>query len=248
MAETSRPPVHRYSTVESTNDLASQLLRDGHVPALWVTAERQTRGRGRLGRSWVSEPGNLYASLALREPAPLSRVATLSLIAGVALRRALVGEVGNPERFTLKWPNDVMLDKAKVAGVLLEASGGSVVIGCGVNCAHHPEGTNYPATDLAAAGLVASPAALFDRLSEDMTNALRRWNTGLGFSNIRAEWLDHAFGLGRVVTVKRGVETVSGIARTIDEDGRLVLKAGAQTIAVAAGEIAPTASGMGKVE
>ena len=111
---------------------------------MWITAARQTAGRGRRGNAWVSEPGNLYASLLLTDAAPAAHLPELCFVVALAVRDAL-GSVA-PEllsRLKLKWPNDLLLDGAKLAGILIEAEsvGGKTITaaGIGVNCVHHPD-------------------------------------------------------------------------------------------------------------
>src|ERR1043166_8409052 len=110
--------------VGSTNAEAFARARAGERGPLWITARRQTAGRGRRGRAWVSEPGTLYASLLLTDPAPPQRAAELSLVAALAVHDALAerAAVLGP-RLTLKWPNDVLCDGAKLAGILVEGEG-----------------------------------------------------------------------------------------------------------------------------
>src|SRR5262249_40116907 len=167
--------------VGSTNAEALSRARGGERGPLWITARRQMAGRGRRGRKWVSEPGNLYASLLLTDPASPKRAAELSLVAALALHDALAerANVLGP-RLTLKWPNDVLCAGAKLAGILVEGEGLpggplTVVIGMGVNCADHPADTAYPATNLAAAGALVSPEALAQTLVATMAARLAEW-------------------------------------------------------------------------
>src|SRR5947209_11937916 len=143
-----------HEVLGSTNAEALNLARQGERGPLWVTARRQSAGRGRRGRAWISPPGNLYATLLLTAPAPGERWPQLSFVAALAVHDALV-EVASDCRplMAIKWPNDLLLAGAKFAGVLIEGEGdGAVAVGIGVNCARHPADTDYPATDLAAAG------------------------------------------------------------------------------------------------
>src|SRR5438105_12858227 len=160
-----------FETIGSTNAEALARARAGERGPLWITAGRQTAGRGRRGRSFVSEPGNLFASLLLTDPSPADRAAELSFVAALALHDAIcqVAPV-LAGRLELKWPNDLLCDGAKLAGILVEGESGSgrplaVVIGIGVNCAHHPDGLSYPATSLAACGVTVTPQRLFAALS-----------------------------------------------------------------------------------
>src|SRR3954451_5641354 len=162
-----------------TNAEALTLARQGDAGPLWVVAKRQTAGRGRRGRTWVSEPGNLYASLMLSDPGSPERFPELSFVAALALHDAIGGRIpGLSNRLVLKWPNDLLIDRNKFAGILVEGEGTSVAIGIGVNCAHHPAQTEFPATDLATAGVRTSPESLFALLSASMMVRLAQWDRG----------------------------------------------------------------------
>jgi BirA family transcriptional regulator, biotin operon repressor / biotin---[acetyl-CoA-carboxylase] ligase len=215
-----------HDTIGSTNAEALRLAREGERGPLWVTAKRQTAGRGRRGRTWVSELGNLYASLLLTEPAPPDRYPELSFVAALALHDAATARIaGLSSRVSLKWPNDLLIDRNKFAGILVEGEGANVTIGVGVNCAHHPDGTDYPATDLATAGVRTTPETLFAPLTAAMAARLAQWHRGANFSAIRADWLDHAGGLGKPVRVKTSDgELTTGAFEGVDNIGRLVLR------------------------
>jgi BirA family biotin operon repressor/biotin-[acetyl-CoA-carboxylase] ligase len=187
----------------------------------------------------VSEPGNLYASLLLTDPAPPERLPELSFVTALALHDAIGGRIpGLASRVVLKWPNDLLIDRNKFAGILVEGEGKAVAIGIGVNCVHHPDGTEYPATDLATAGVRTSPESLFAPLTAAMIGRLAQWDRGAGFAAIRADWLARAAGLGKPVRVKSGDGEVVGQFDTIDETGRLVLRLADGTMqTVAAGDV-----------
>jgi BirA family biotin operon repressor/biotin-[acetyl-CoA-carboxylase] ligase len=141
-------------SIDSTNAEALRLAAGGERSPLWVTARSQTAGRGRRGRAWVSEPGNLYASLLLTDPAPPEHRPELSLVAALAVHDAVAGRIpGLAVRVALKWPNDLLIDRNKFAGILVEGEAAAVAVGIGVNCTHHPAHTDFPATDLATAGV-----------------------------------------------------------------------------------------------
>src|SRR6266853_2881802 len=153
-----------HEVLGSTNAEALQLARQGEHGPLWITADRQTAGRGRRGRAWISPPGNLHASLLLTQPAAAEHWPQLSFVAALAIHDAVVAVADHLKPLlAIKWPNDVLLAGAKFAGILIEGEGkeeeGAVAIGIGVNCAAHPAGTDYPATDLAAAGASVWAAA-----------------------------------------------------------------------------------------
>lgn len=228
-----------HDTIGSTNAEGLRLGREGERAPLWVTAKRQTAGRGRRGRSWVSEPGNLYASLLLSDPAPPQHLPELSFVAALALHDAVTGRIpGLASRVALKWPNDLLIDRNKFAGILVEGEGASVVIGIGVNCVHHPAGTDFPATDLATAGVRTTPESLFAPLTAAMAARLAQWQRGANFSAVRTDWLARAGGLGKPVRVKTSDGEVVGAFEGIDDAGRLVLRSADGTMqALAAGDV-----------
>jgi BirA family biotin operon repressor/biotin-[acetyl-CoA-carboxylase] ligase len=245
-----------YETVGSTSSEALERGRSGDPGRLWVVARAQTAGHGRRGRPWQTPSGNLAASLLLSLPERTVQVATLGFAAGLALEAA-IGECapsvslklaldegsGLATRVRLKWPNDVLIDGAKVAGILLEAVTGPgstsvVVVGIGVNVRHKPEGAPYPATSLAECGASTTPEALFTALAESWVEQEQLWNGGRGFPEIRDRWLGRAAGLGAPIAVKAGEAIFRGTFETIDEEGRLVVRApdgSARTIS--AGEV-----------
>jgi BirA family biotin operon repressor/biotin-[acetyl-CoA-carboxylase] ligase len=232
-------------TVGSTNSEALACARAGERGPLWVTARAQTAGRGRRGRTWVSEPGNLYATLLLTDPAPPERAAQLSFVAALAAHDAVAAcAPALVARLGFKWPNDVLLDGAKLAGILIDAEGARpllVAVGIGINCHHHPAVTDYPATDLAAAGADVAVEVLFQALSIAMVHRLREWETG--FASIRAAWLARAGGLGGELTARLGSRgDLTGRFETLDEAGRLVLRLPDGAVeTIAAGEVFPVA-------
>jgi len=238
-------PVIRYEAVGSTN--AEALAWPGAAAPLWFAAARQTAGRGRRGRYWHSGPGNLYATLRLVGAGPSDRLPELCFVASLALYDAARAVTGiDPLRIGLKWPNDVLIDGAKLAGILIEGTVRSdgrnvTVIGFGVNCAHHPADTPYPTTDLAAAGFPTEPAGLLAALDAAMLDRLREWDEGRGFGETRAEWLRRAPGLGRPVTVRFGAREAQGVFEALDPSGAMVLRlpdGGRETIS--AGDVFPS--------
>jgi BirA family biotin operon repressor/biotin-[acetyl-CoA-carboxylase] ligase len=242
--------IRNYETLGSTNTEALALARAGEAGPVWVTAARQTAGRGRRGRNWVSEPGNLYASLLLTDLAQAERAPELSFVASLALHDAVVAlapQLGS--RLSLKWPNDVLLDGAKLAGILLEAERMpgrplAVVIGIGVNCAHHPDTTGYPATDLAAQGLTVTPELLLARLAVAFAAWLGEWEAG--FAPIRAAWLAHAMGLGSEIRVQLPERELTGRFESLDPNGRLLLRLpSGETELVLAGDVFGLAPALG---
>jgi BirA family biotin operon repressor/biotin-[acetyl-CoA-carboxylase] ligase len=214
-----------YDTVGSTNAEALALARAGEKGPLWVRARRQTAGRGRRGRAWVSEPGNLYASLLLIDPAPADRAAELSFVAALAVHDAVAALAPHlAAQLALKWPNDVLCAGKKFCGILVEGEGPAAVIGIGVNCAHHPEQTMHPATNLASAGASVTVERMFAALSQAMMQRLAQWNCGAGFDAIRSDWLARAAGLGEAIRVRLPDAEVVGGFEGIDSRGRLIVR------------------------
>lgn len=216
----SAPAVAHLAEVGSTNDWLlsrAETLPDGQ----WVIADRQTAGRGRRGRAWQDGAGNFMGSVLVKAGGDVQQ---LSFVAALALHQALAGCTGQPARFALKWPNDVLLDGAKCSGILLERQGAALVIGIGVNLAHHPAGTERPAISLAAAGLpVPTPAALLVELAPAFTRWRSLWEVQ-GFAPIRAAWLARTTGIGTRIVARLGSESPEGRFEGIAEDGALLMR------------------------
>ena len=191
----------------------------------------------------MSEPGNLYASLLVIPAAERAVAAQLPLVAGVALVDGLEAVCGPPlaGRVTIKWPNDVLVDGAKVAGILAESrtigDRLAVVVGFGVNCGHAPALGAYATMSLAEAGRPVSPDTLWAGLADAMAGRLAQWANGTGFGEIREAWLARTAGLGRPVSVRLGHDTVTGRFDGIDNDGRLVLNGPDGEVRIAAGDV-----------
>jgi BirA family transcriptional regulator, biotin operon repressor / biotin---[acetyl-CoA-carboxylase] ligase len=240
-----------YESLPSTNGEALALARRGEIGPLWIVAMRQTAGRGRRTNQWISEPGNLYATLLLSDAAPADRAPELSFVAVLAVHDAILDRAaGLRGRLTLKWPNDVLCDDAKLGGILIESESIEArlvaAIGIGVNCRHHPPQTSYPATDLAAAGADVSPEELFCALSAAMTRRLTQWQRGANFAAIRRDWLGRAFGVGAEMKVRLPGRELSGRWETLDERGRLLLRLADGTLqAIAAGDVFPVSAANG---
>ena len=237
-----------HDAVGSTNVEAMSLARAGEVGPLWVTATRQTAGRGRRGNAWASQPGNLYASLLVTDAAPPPRLPELCFVVALAARDAICNVAPSlAPTLKLKWPNDLLLDGAKIVGILIEAervgSATATVIGIGINCAHHPQDTPYAATDLSARGTAVTPPQMFGALSAAMVKWLARWDRGRGFAAIRAEWLTHAAGIGGDIVVRLPNRQLAGKFESLDETGRLMLRVpDGHLEAITAGEVFPALS------
>jgi BirA family transcriptional regulator, biotin operon repressor / biotin---[acetyl-CoA-carboxylase] ligase len=230
-----------YEVLGSTNAEALALARAGERGPLWLTATSQSAGRGRRGSQWVSPPGNLHATLLLTEPSSPAKAPQLSFVTALAVHDAIAECAPHlGPLLKVKWPNDLLIQKAKVAGILIEGESEpvfAVAIGIGVNCAAHPDTTDYPATDLAAMGALVVPDALFAVLSAVMDRRLAQWKQGQGFAEIRADWLKRAAGLGEMLQVRLPERELSGRFDGLDESGRLLLGQGGKITAVTAGEV-----------
>jgi BirA family transcriptional regulator, biotin operon repressor / biotin---[acetyl-CoA-carboxylase] ligase len=240
---TAAVPTIVLDVVDSTNAQALRLAKAGERGPLWIVAKQQSRGRGRRGRAWMSPVGNLYATLMLTDPAPARAAPQLAFVAALALHDAAVaGAPALASRLALKWPNDLLCGGRKIAGILVEGEGDpiAVAIGIGVNCRHHPDATELPATDFAAAGEKVDAATLFSHLAEAMQARLTFWNRGAGFAGVRAAWLARALGLGQAIRVRLAEREATGCFETIDDAGRLVLRtATGEVEAVGAGDVFP---------
>lgn len=231
-----------YDTLGSTNAEALALARAGERGPLWISTKNQTAGRGRRASTWVSPPGNLYATLLLAEPSAAEIAPQLSFVVALGVHDAILECTGSlVPALKVKWPNDLLIGEAKVAGILIESENEprfAAAIGIGVNCASHPSDTPYPATDLAAAGAVVVPDVLLRALSGAMSRRLTQWQRGAGFAAIRADWLKRAAGLGREICVRLPEREFRGHFHGLDDSGRLLVQqAGGPLQAITAGEV-----------
>jgi BirA family transcriptional regulator, biotin operon repressor / biotin---[acetyl-CoA-carboxylase] ligase len=237
-----------HDTLGSTNVEALRLARSGEQDATWVTARRQSAGRGRRGNEWVSEPGNLYATLLLADPSPAELAPELSFVTGLAVHDALAACAAPlRDHLALKWPNDVLCGGKKLSGILIEGEAVqgrlAVAIGIGINCASHPAQTAFPATDLAAEGVAAAAEDVFSALSGAMVRRLGQWNRGANFATIRADWMAHAAGIGGDMHVRLPGAELFGRCEALDERGRLLLRlADGSVQTITAGDVFPVAA------
>ena len=235
----------RYETVGSTNDEAKRLARDGAEGGTLVWALEQTAGRGRHGRVWVSPRGNLYISVILRPRCPVGRAAQLGFVAALAVGDALATIFPRLERLSYKWPNDVLADGRKLAGILLESElyegqvPEFVVVGIGINLVSSPPDPEFPATSIAEQGL--EPVSAADALWEFARHFqawVRRWREE-GFAPVRAAWRARALSLGEPIRVRLEAATLRGRFLDIDQHGALLLEVAGELRHISAGEIFP---------
>ncbi|RJF86122.1 biotin--[acetyl-CoA-carboxylase] ligase [Sphingomonas cavernae] len=212
-------------TVEATASTNADMLglaAAGEPEGLWLRAETQTSGRGRQGRNWASPRGNLFASTIVRLHPTDPSAATLAFVAAVALAEVTAAWTGR-ERLSLKWPNDLLLDGAKMSGILLERTGDAVVVGLGVNLAHHPDVPGRVTTSLALYG-APDPALFLEELASAFARWLARWR-GEGLAPLREKWLElaHPRGSALVANLPDGT-SVEGLFDGLDADGALILR------------------------
>lgn len=238
----------------STNADAMRFALAGEALPLWVAAERQTSGRGRAGRSWSSEPGNLQASLVFTSAAPLNKAGELSLLAGIALIDAIksISPLAEMRRVRLKWPNDVLIGPAKAGGILVETTtargepGFLAVIGFGLNIASCPDDLGRAATSLAREGLVTTPDVVLDALAGQCAEWIDRWDEGRGFEAIRQAWMARAGVIGEAITVNTASGQVAATYEGLDATGALLAGIGGRVQTITYGDvalIAPTGEG-----
>ena len=240
------PPFHliAYETVGSTSDEAKRLAREGAAEGLIVWAKVQTAGRGRRGRTWVSPPGNLHMSLVLRPRCRPATAAQLGFVAALAVADA-IGDLALAVALQCKWPNDLLANGKKLAGILLETemvAGDNpdfVVLGIGVNLMSSPHDTPYPATSLAEEGAPGiTPSTVIEAFTSRFAVWLARWRDD-GFAPIRDAWLMRAIGLGEPIQVRLERDTLAGRFLDLDNDGALLLGIPGGSRRIAAGEIFP---------
>ena len=213
----------------------------GEPEGSWLIAERQLDGRGREGRHWVSPTGNYHGSTLVRLRSDDPPAATLALVAAVATWDAIValpGSVGLREAMRIKWPNDLTIEGAKLAGMLLERTDRAVVIGLGVNLVRHPDAVDRPTTTLVAHGVQIGPEGFAEVVRDAMRRWLIRWRTE-GLAAIIPSWLRRAHPVGTALTVRPPhAAPVDGLFDGLDRDGALCLRlAGGERRVIHAGDV-----------
>ena len=236
-----------YDLLDSTNEEAKRLAGGGASHGAVIWAKRQSAGRGRMGREWVSAEGNLFVTVLLNPEVDLAICAQLSFVAALATAETIEGIVEQPKKVACKWPNDVLFDGKKMAGILLESfntreiSGGNrqwVAVGVGINVDSFPEHVMFPATCLRDAGVEIISAKIV--LSRFMHNFIHRYDqwANQGFDSIEADWVKRAHHLNKKLEVIVGESQHQGTFEGIDASGQLLLRAkGGAITAIAAGDV-----------
>ncbi len=232
--------------VDSTLNEAARIAPELERPT-WILAHRQTAARGRRGRVWVAPEGNMTATLVMRPTGDAGQAALRSFVSALALHDALAAVIGRDTGLSLKWPNDVLLNGGKIAGILLESLGAGrgvahLAIGIGVNLAAAPApgavepGAVRPVSLLGETGIAIAPVAFLGHLA----TAFDRWEKQFrahGFAPVRAGWLDRAARLGEVITARTGTAETIGTFETVDADGNLVLKTAEGRVSIPAADV-----------
>lgn len=231
-----------FDTLDSTSSEARRRAETAERGPLWIQADTQTGGRGRLGRTWISRPGNLYCTGLFDFDGTPAQAGLLSFCAANAVA-ALCESFAPNAKVKLKWPNDVRIGEAKVAGILLESGKGWVSVGIGVNIHFHPEGLPYPATHLTAHMDIDDPEhipnargalPLLAQLFETQRETLARD----GFGEIRKTWLSRAAHIGQILTARKDGQPITGEMEGLANDGALVLRLPDGSIArISSGEV-----------
>ena len=220
----SQAPVRHFATVDSTNLEAQRLAAAGERGPLWIVADEQVSGKGRLGRTWVSAAGNLYSTLLLPIDAAPVTIPQLAFVVALAVHDSVSGACPGAA-VKLKWPNDCLLNGGKVAGILCESVGqGVIAIGCGINVAHAPQGLAYAAAFLRQVQASVTVEAVFETYRASLGVRLAQWHGGSGFPSIIVDWQCRGQGLDEVVEVKQGGVVRRGVFLGLAGDGALRLQ------------------------
>ena len=226
-----------FEEIDSTNAEAMRRAVLGERGPLWITARRQTKGRGRSGRTWASAEGSIAATLLFQPGSTLAELPQISLVAGVAAHEAITAalppDVSSVTR--LKWPNDVLIGDAKVCGILVESTilGGEpvVAIGIGINTGAAPELADRLSTGLAQHGAATASERMSVRLAAALARWLDTWRVPVsGFAVVRTAWLERGSSIGEAMSVHAGGERVAGQFAGLDGDGSLLLTDEAGTL------------------
>ncbi len=235
-----------YEELDSTNSEARRLAEGGGAHGAFLWAKRQSEGRGRYSREWVSHDGNLFVSILLAPEELLAQIPQISFIASLAAAQSVAPLLPQGTEPRCKWPNDLLLNGKKLGGILLEsfetieADGPKrwVIVGLGLNVEHCPSDIERPATYLKEAGVeIVSAKIVLSRFIHHFIDNYGLWQQQ-GFAPIRKEWLKYCEGLGREVKVSLPQETIYGVFDSLDTQGNLKLKLpDGKTRKVAAGDL-----------
>lgn len=231
--------IHNFLEVGSTNDQAKQMalanqIQDREI----IVADSQNKGRGRLNRDWISQKGNLFFSILLKNPLKsqknIAKIPEISFIAAISLRNAIEKLIisqkteKNQNIVENKWPNDILINNFKVSGILLESEIKNnlcefVVLGIGVNLVSSPENTMFKAKNLSQFGVKITKFEFLEKFLDEFEIFYKKWQD-FGFLSIRNIWLEKAWKIGQEIKINVNDKQISGIFENIDENGNLILK------------------------
>jgi BirA family transcriptional regulator, biotin operon repressor / biotin---[acetyl-CoA-carboxylase] ligase len=214
--------IQHHERLGSTNDEAKRLAAAGAPHGTVIHADEQATGRGRFNRTWFSPPGNLYLSVLLRLELPAERAMELSFVTALTVADTVEALLPKQVKATLKWPNDVLVNEGKIAGILIESVDDAQIIGIGVNILEAPRNAPYRTTTLVGAGGIATVDGARDILLESLAKHLSAWSEG-GFEEIRTAWLARAHPIGAPLRASLGGRTEEGLFAGLDEDGAMLL-------------------------
>lgn len=236
-----------YDTIDSTNEEAKRLAFGGGSHGAVIWAKRQTAGRGRMGREWVSSEGNLYVTVLLQLDSDLETLSQLSFVAAVSMSDTLEAIVPDASQIQCKWPNDILFNGRKLGGILLESfqtpdlSGLQkrwVAVGVGVNIESFPEHVMFPATCLREVGVeIISAKIVLSRFIFNFIHTYEKWQKK-GFADIQKSWLKRAFQMGKPIEVVVADKMIRGVFESIDAHGQLLMKlADGKRFTMSAGDV-----------
>jgi BirA family biotin operon repressor/biotin-[acetyl-CoA-carboxylase] ligase len=231
--------VWHHDKIGSTNDEGRRMAAEGAPHGTVVHADEQTAGRGRLSHNWFSPPGNLYLSIVLRTGEPDARTAELSFLAALAVADTVEALLPRQIRAVLKWPNDVLVNGAKIAGILLEQADDATIMGIGLNVLEAPSNLAYKTTTIVANSGIASVDGARDILLGRLGVHLANWRAD-GFAPIRERWLNRSYPIGAAIRANAGDQPVAGHFAGLDLDGALLLDTPQGRQRIVAGEIVAT--------
>jgi BirA family transcriptional regulator, biotin operon repressor / biotin---[acetyl-CoA-carboxylase] ligase len=215
-------PVRHYASIDSTNTEARRLFETGERGPLFLLADEQTQGKGRMERNWVSAKGNCHSTLLLPLRSDISVIPQIGFVAALAVADV----VAKYASVQIKWPNDVLINGAKVSGILSEVVSQSpltVAVGCGINVEHAPTGLAYPATHITAYGS-ATRDNVFADYRTSLAHWIAMWDEGHDFETIRLAWLQRAIGIGETVSMTIAETKIQGRFEGLNAQGAVIIK------------------------
>jgi BirA family transcriptional regulator, biotin operon repressor / biotin---[acetyl-CoA-carboxylase] ligase len=228
--------VHHLLTIDSTNSEARRRIEFGEPVPFWIISDEQTEGRGRLGRQWISKPGNLYSTYSFPFSAPPNTASQLSFVAALAIHDVATNFVTGAD-ISLKWPNDCLINGAKFSGVLAEMQEGNMILGMGLNVLHEPQGLPYKATSFSAHTPNITVAAVFEALQLKLKKWLQIWDESRGFQHIHRGWEARCNAIGKPMSLDTGKAMLHGTFVGLHHDGGLVLNHNNSTTIHHAGDV-----------